>query len=246
MSLKTCLIIVILFIFCLQSYLSLNYEISDIADAQTLQTTPSPTPHYTNIPAIKIENNFIDDFLCDPNHGIIGWSNCNHINNKYHGPFNNLNNSGNSNTLFREFQCMDTDSIAALISFSIVFDCNVAFTDQVSLYINNNLISTYNSATQEDILIDNLLFPYTSNTDCKWYINKNITYTMPIINSYESFQLKFETFLYQVNVIKNIVIFDININCVSPNNTNIVPIETESTNVIIRDDMLKCKKYYKN
>lgn len=201
---------------------------------------------------------FIDDFLCDENNGITGWSNCQTINSKYHGPFTSMN-IRNRSTMYREFLCNELSS-EAIITFSTIFDCNVAFADELLFYINNELISSYGSASY-DVIINDVLLKNIS--DCSWYIDRNITYTLNHLN--QSFQLKFEA-LFKSNVLKNIVISDIKIDCIVPSHllpttstlettqfieissTMIdIPITTEyDTGIIDRDEILKCKRFYTN
>ena len=219
-----------------------------------IRTTHSPTIYPTSNPIPFIDQVFIDDFECDAQNGILGWSNCNQINSKYHGPFSSIDSVDENIIMFREFQCNPFATVAN-ITFSNIFDCNVAFNDEVLVYIDDKLISSYSSASYDEIINDPDLL---SISDCNWYIDRNITYSINV--STTSFQLKFET-LFKTNVVKNIVISDIQIHCLSfidsvPMTSQesvgkTITTDTISTNqplihssFIDRDKVLKCTKYY--
>lgn len=214
-------------------------------------TTQIPTFSPTYNPIISIDTSFIDDFGCDKLYGINGWSNCDQISSKYHGPFNGINFL-NTNIMYRYFKCNELSS-QAIISFSIIYDCNVAFVDEILFYINNILISKHNAASYKDIINDPLLM---NISNCNWYIDKDVTYLMNLTD-FDAFQLKFET-SFKANVMKNIVITQINIDCVIPlfmipTTTNILTqtptLETytnDMIDIIDRNEELKCNRYYTN
>ena len=146
----------------------------------------------------------MDDFLCDNGNGI-GWSNCNDIDSKYHGPLSNRNSS---NTLSRDFECTASSS-RAQISFSLAFDCNNAFSDEIQLFIDNISISHYNPFPIEATTDDPTLLNISKNCE-KWFI-RHITYSLSLINN-KAFELKFVAFL-QSNI-ENIVLYNIQIQCI--------------------------------
>lgn len=160
---------------------------------------PSP---FVSPTATLIDDTFIDDFLCDID-GMNGWSNCNHINYKYHGPLNN----DISNIIYRSFKC-NGHSLEAEISFSLAFDCS-AFGDEIQLLINDKEISHYSPFPFENKTYDQSLLSVSSNCDV-WFI-RHIIYSLSLQNN-DPFQLKFIAYL-ESNV-ENIVIYDISIQCV--------------------------------
>ena len=183
-----------------------------IASTEIPTMYPSYLPRSTSIPFIVaslIEDTFVDDFLCDADKGINGWSNCNNIPLqepfKYHGPLNN----NISNELYREFKC-NRYSSHAQISFSLAFDCYNAFVDDVQLWINDKEQSHYNTYPIQNTTTDPFLINISSTCD-QWFI-RHITYSLSLTNN-EPFQMKFVAFLKSNH--ENIVIYDIQIQCIA-------------------------------
>eukprot|EP01084_Bolivina_argentea_P315836 547335_1 len=195
----------------------------DLSITSEPTTEPTPTPILNTIPT-SINNIFIDDFLCNQYEG---WSNCNLISNKYHGPIHN------EIDISRKFECSNSLSSMIEISFDIAFDCHVRFMDEVQLYINNQLIAHFNPFPIDDILIDQYLLIYSN---CNQWFIRHITHLLEIqIN--QSFVVKLATLL-QSNI-ENIVIYDIKIQCVIP-----PPIHNDRLDISINDN-LNCQRYLK-
>eukprot|EP01083_Nonionella_stella_P043952 118559_1 len=211
----------------------------DISTPSESTIHPTSTLAFTTTHPTVIHRLFTDDFICDADYG---WSHCNSIHNTYHGPFN----TQDTPSLSRTFQCYPSSSSKIQLSFSIAFDCNNAFSDEIALFMDGDAVAHYNPFPIDATTADETLLMLSTGCD-QWFI-RHITQSFSIALNH-TFEFMLTSFLNSND--ENLVLYDIQIECITepthaPTLSPSLVSNTDTQRLYVDvDDELRCKKYVK-